>query len=532
MARIGKYVIDSLTRSMYEDSRCIFREYIQNAADQIDLARKEHLDEGDHYEIHVRIFREQRRIEIEDTATGVSRENRETLKDVATSQKKRGEHKGFRGIGRLGGLGYCTSLIFETSAKGEDIKTIMTWDAAKMNQMVDDEADDREAGSVIDECTCFEEQPEKSEKHYFKVIMENVTDDRLLDITNVRNYLSMVSPVDYPTQFNRFSAEIKKYAKRNGISLDTYNLYLGDEYGEEQIFKAYTTKVIDGRNGDYDIKDIVFFDKKDNEGNLIYWGWYSKSEFRGQIPTHNVAYGIRLRCKNIQVGDERTCRNFFSAEGDKRFSQWFYGEVFVETKELMPDARRDYLRECEYRSIFENYIKNDFLILKELCNKATDIRSAQETIKKAEQEQKKIETKKQTGFLSAEDQQKSEQKFEEFKQKREKAQQKLSKLQNEDKQKGAPLSFMFNNDLLASQNSSSQPFVSKTEQPTQIIAAPSVEYNVNSTAKLRTDNDIYKKFTNKEKLLINTIYNTIYNAFPDEGMRESLIKKIERELTK
>ena len=59
-----------------------------------------------------------------------------------------------------------------------------------------------------------------------------------------------------------------------------------------------------------------------------------------------------------------------------------------------------------------------------------------------------------------------------------------------------------------------------------------VEYNVNSTAKLRTDNDIYKKFTNKEKLLINTIYNTIYNAFPDEGMRESLIKKIERELTK
>ena len=172
------------------------------------------------------------------------------------------------------------------------------------------------------------------------------------------------------------------------------------------------------------------------------------------------------------------------------------------------------------------------MILKELCNKASDIRSAQETIKKAEQEQKKIETKKQTGFLSAEDQQKSEQKFEEFKQKREKAQQKLIKLQNEDKQKGAPLSFMFNNDLLASQNSSSQPFVSKTEQPTQIIAAPSVEYNVNSTAKLRTDNDIYKKFTNKEKLLINTIYNTIYNAFPDEGMRESLIKKIERELTK
>ena len=57
MARIGKYVIDSLTRSMYEDSRCIYREYIQNAADQIDIAKEQHLEEHDYYEIHVRIFR-------------------------------------------------------------------------------------------------------------------------------------------------------------------------------------------------------------------------------------------------------------------------------------------------------------------------------------------------------------------------------------------------------------------------------------------------------------------------------------------
>ena len=61
MARIGKYVIDSLTRSMYEDSRCIYREYIQNAADQIDIAREQHIEENDYYEIHVRIFRSKRR---------------------------------------------------------------------------------------------------------------------------------------------------------------------------------------------------------------------------------------------------------------------------------------------------------------------------------------------------------------------------------------------------------------------------------------------------------------------------------------
>ena len=35
---IGKDVIESLTLGMYEDCRFIFREYIQNAADQIDKA--------------------------------------------------------------------------------------------------------------------------------------------------------------------------------------------------------------------------------------------------------------------------------------------------------------------------------------------------------------------------------------------------------------------------------------------------------------------------------------------------------------
>ena len=33
-AKIGKDVIESLTLGMYEDCRFIFREYIQNAADQ------------------------------------------------------------------------------------------------------------------------------------------------------------------------------------------------------------------------------------------------------------------------------------------------------------------------------------------------------------------------------------------------------------------------------------------------------------------------------------------------------------------
>lgn len=539
MARIGKHVIDSLTRSMYEDSRCIYREYIQNAADQIDLAREQHLEENDYYEVHVRIFRNQRRIEIEDTATGVSVANRDTLKDVAASKKKREQHKGFRGIGRLGGLGYCSMLIFETSYKGENVKTLMRWDAAKMNSIVDDEFDESEAGNVIDDCTSYEEQPEVADKHYFKVIMENVTDDRLLDVNNIRKYLSMVAPVDYPTQFGIFSSKIKRYIQDNRIVLDVYNVYVGDEFGEEQIYKGYTTKIEDARNGDYDIQDIKIFDRKNTNGDIIYWGWYSISELRGQIPANNVAYGIRLRCKNIQVGDERTARNFFVAEGDKRFAQYFFGELHVETPLLMPDARRDYLRECDYRSKFEVMVRNDFTALKDLCNEASNIRGIIKNITKADAGQKTIEKKRETSsFLSQKEIEDDDAKFERFKKNKEKALRQFEKKKQETAQSGSPLGFIYGTlPMPATTNLSDTPTPTETskddtQSPTFVANGQTGSATDEQQPKLRTDNVLYEKFGDKEKNVINAIYNAIYNAIADEDMREGLIKKIEKELTK
>ena len=73
-AKIGKDVIESLTLGMYEDCRFIYREYIQNAADQVDKAIDYSLLEKGEEEIHVIIDPEQRTIRIEDNATGI-REN-------------------------------------------------------------------------------------------------------------------------------------------------------------------------------------------------------------------------------------------------------------------------------------------------------------------------------------------------------------------------------------------------------------------------------------------------------------------------
>ena len=68
--------------------------------------------------------------------------------------------------------------------------------------------------------------------------MENVTSDELLNVERVKNYLSMVAPVDISSQFI-YRSQINKFIKDNGLKVDAYNIYIN----EEQIYKPYTTHI-------------------------------------------------------------------------------------------------------------------------------------------------------------------------------------------------------------------------------------------------------------------------------------------------
>jgi molecular chaperone HtpG len=53
---IGKFIIDNLTTGMYNDPFCIYREYIQNAADAIDRdAYSEKKNAHKDYEIRIKL---------------------------------------------------------------------------------------------------------------------------------------------------------------------------------------------------------------------------------------------------------------------------------------------------------------------------------------------------------------------------------------------------------------------------------------------------------------------------------------------
>lgn len=268
--QIGKDVIESLTLGMYEDCRFIYREYIQNAADAVDKAIDCALLKKGEEAIHVRIDKDKRSISVQDNATGIPQDKvMAILRNIAHSTKKRGEDKGFRGIGRLGGLGYCSKLIFETSYYGEPVKSIMTWDADLLKSIINDRENREEATAVLSEVTKVEIKEEKNDAHYFNVIMEDVSSEELLDVESVYDYLSMVAPVDISSSFI-FRQKINEFKKENRLTVDTYNIFVNND----QIYKPYTGAIYEDNNGGKkkvdDIIDVKFLMARDDYGSIIY----------------------------------------------------------------------------------------------------------------------------------------------------------------------------------------------------------------------------------------------------------------------
>ena len=522
--QIGKDVIESLTLGMYEDCRFIYREYIQNAADAVDKALESSLLEKGEDAIHITIITEQRKIIISDNATGIERDNvMKVLRNIAHSTKKRGEDKGFRGIGRLGGLGYCSKLIFETSYYGEPYKSIMTWDAELLKSIINDRNNSEEAVQVLARVTKLDSEQENVDAHYFRVIMEDVTSDELLDVRSVTDYLSMVAPIDISSQFI-FKSKINDFIKKNRLTVDTYNIFINND----QIYKPYTSAIYEDNNGGKkkvdDIHDVEFLLNKTEDGLIMYWGWYTISCLKGQMKPKNIARGIRLRKENIQIGDEEICKKFFTKTEDQRFSFYYFGEIHALNKGLIPNSRRDYFAESKECVIFEQCIRQDFLKLKELCYDAQKIRSSATTIAKGQELRAKIEEKEKNGYTSQKERDELHRQLEEHQKKEQQACKQFENVQHKIESAESPLKNVIDK-LKPRSEGIASPQKTDTNTPT------SPEKSETKT-KFRTDKPIYSRFSKQEKKLIGRIYTAIDNAIADEKRREALISNIEEQITK
>ena len=170
---VGKFTLESLTTGMYNEPESCFREYIQNAVDSIDMAVDQNIISIDDSRIEIIVDEKHRTISIKDNGTGISSTTaRNTLLDIGNSTKLHTVNRGFRGIGRLGGLSYCKELSFCTTAFSEDVKTIVTFDCEKLKQLlVPGQGDEKTLQGVIEAVTTIEVNEEQKSAHYFIVKM-------------------------------------------------------------------------------------------------------------------------------------------------------------------------------------------------------------------------------------------------------------------------------------------------------------------------------------------------------------------------
>lgn len=339
---IGKYTLESLTAGMYSSPKDLYREYIQNCVDAIDEAVDAGVINKNNSKIYVGIDKEKRNITITDNGMGLSTEIAiKRLTDIGNSSKTYSSNRGFRGIGRLAGLSYCEELTFETSAHGEGEKTILTFDCDRLKQLlIPGKFSEYDLSAVLEEVTKYEVKPESTNKHYFKVILENVEEiDGILSIEEVKDYLSQVAPVPFNKSQFKLGKKVKTKFKAKNVDIEEYNIFIGTCEDYQQIYKVYTNNFMADKLKKLtdEIKDISVIEVLDQNKNIQAILWYAVSNFYGTILDESRK-GIRFRKGNILIGDKTTLNEIFKED---RFNGWFQGEVYVLDEGIIPNARRD-----------------------------------------------------------------------------------------------------------------------------------------------------------------------------------------------
>jgi len=352
--KAGMYLLENLTSGMYNDPLSIYREYVQNAVDSFDMNYK---SKG-HYRVNIDLDPFTRSIRIFDNGMGISTHNAEDILSSIGDSNKRGlKLRGFRGIGRLGGIAFCDRAIFRTKAEGEDTETIQEWDCRKLKNILENTNQSLTFKQVFNKITSFEKKNNRQKNgSYFEVVLKDVSSFRnsIFDIEKVRQYLSQVAPIPFNPNLFSFSDKIDKYLAHNLRHYGKYNIFINGE----QIFKPYRDRIrtTKSKSGGWDnIYDVELFEINIGNNKPIAYGWYGKrNALLGSISKGESCSGIRVRVGNIMIGSSHLLDKCFRED---RFNSYVIGEVHVNSEELIPNSRRDDFIDNKAKTLFYNAIE-------------------------------------------------------------------------------------------------------------------------------------------------------------------------------
>lgn len=336
---VGKDVLELFAGAMYADPLSVFREYMQNAADALDEARKDGLNPNAKADVSIVFNHAARSIRIRDFGAGLSNSQFvRRLTSIGASKKRGTTARGFRGIGRLSGLGYCQELIFRSRSEGDKKVREMRWDGLILRERLRDASFAGSLGDLVREVAIVSELPSAEyPSHFFEVELSKVLrvrNDILLNEEAVRGYLSEVAPVPFNPDFE-FGERIASFLERHGMTAPI-RIVLND--GNGQVYHRARNHFPTSPKVLSKFSDVKFIENFDSDGELLSYGWLLDHAYSGAIARSLRLGGVRLRHKNVQVGDGEILSAYFT---ESRFAQWAVGDIHVAHPRIVPNARRD-----------------------------------------------------------------------------------------------------------------------------------------------------------------------------------------------
>ena len=281
-AQLGVHLLETITLGMYSEPLHCVREYIQNAFDSIRSARRQGVLGPEDGCIDITVDPHTKTLGIRDDGTGLSPEEAIVrLVDIGCSDKAdsaivAAANAGFRGIGRMAGISYCSRLVFETSDGGNRICAV-TFDALAISRLTrPGQAPTTIADAINSNCR-IEERPSNSHTRFLQVSLEQVRNPALLDVESLSSYLEQTAPVRQDPTISKFQAKIHSFAERAGYpeSLDTVSIRIRRADGAifREVYRpfkdSFATK--DGRGQGHrrvKVADVVALPR-----NGDYQGW-------------------------------------------------------------------------------------------------------------------------------------------------------------------------------------------------------------------------------------------------------------------
>lgn len=351
---VGKDVLELVSSAMYVDPMTVYREYVQNAADAVDAARTAGSLSGDEPgRVEIAVEQATRTVRIRDNGCGIPFPDfARRLTALGASAKRGTAARGFRGVGRLAGLGYAQEVIFRSRTPGEAKASELRWDCRRLKAALRETSEDIGLADLVRSVTTLArveimDAPER----FFEVEMKGIVrlrSDRLMSPTAIGEYLSQVAPVPFSPEF-RFGAEITKSLSRH-FDLGALEIRIDD--AAEPLYRPHRDRLAlaDGACVSFDDLSLIKIPAIDGETAAV--GWVLYHEYEGAVPSGTLVKGLRLRAGNVQVGGHVLLEELFP---EPRFNAWSVGEVHVIDRRIVPNGRRDHF---EQNAHFHNLINH------------------------------------------------------------------------------------------------------------------------------------------------------------------------------